>query len=134
MKSFLFILTLLFGILLFIPEERMKSDDIIAMAHQQEAVMKEKAAADLQHSLEVLSSDLKESSCLTPRRAIQASNSTFNIRLFKSEEKTLQYFRLKEINQLRKVSESVSTCQTINVSTLLCRKGYHIYALRKIII
>lgn len=134
MKNFLFILTLLFGILLFIPEDRLKSDDVMAIAHQQEAVMKEKAAADLQHSLEVLSSDLKGSTCLTPRRTIQASTSTFNIRLFKCEEKTLQYFRLKEINQLRKVSESVSTCQTINVSTLLCRMGYHIYALRKIII
>ena len=52
----------------------------------------------------------------------------------KIEEKAIQYFRLKEINLLRKVSEEVTICQTINFSTLLCRMGYHVYGLRKIII
>ena len=52
----------------------------------------------------------------------------------KKAEKAIQYFRLKEINLLRKVSEEVTICQTINFSTLLCRMGYHVYGLRKIII
>lgn len=135
MKSFLFILTLLFGILLFVPEEGKSNDTVLDMSEQKEAVMKEKNAADMQHHLEVLSNDLKEVNCLTPRRAMQSTgNSTFNIRLLKIEEKVHQYFHLKKENLLLKISEEVTTYQTINISTLLCRTGYHIYALRKIII
>lgn len=88
----------------------------------------------MQHNLEILGNDLKGSNCLTPRRTIQNVSNTFNIRLLKIEERATQYFRLKEINLLRKVSEVVTTHQTINFSTLLCRMGYHVYALRKIII
>ena len=101
---------------------------------QKEAVMMEKGTADMQHNLEILGNDLKGSNCLTPRRTIQNVSNTFNIRLLKIEERATQYFRLKEINLLRKVSEVVTTHQTINFSTLLCRMGYHVYALRKIII
>lgn len=88
----------------------------------------------MQHRLEILSSDLKGSNCLTPRRTAQTSINTFDIRIQKNAEKILQIFRLKEANLLRKVSESVSICQTINRSALLVRTGYHVYALRKIII
>jgi len=96
--------------------------------------MMEKGTTDMQHNLEILSSDLKGSNCLTPRRSIQNVSNTLNIRLLKIEERAIQYFRLKEINLLRKVSEEVTICQTINFSTLLCRMGYHVYGLRKIII
>ena len=105
MKNFLFILTLLFGMLLFVPEDVQDNDTMLDLQAQKEAVMMEKGTAD-----------------------------TFNIRLLKIEERATQYFRLKEINLLRKVSEVVTTHQTINFSTLLCRMGYHVYALRKIII
>ena len=124
MKNFLFILTLLFGILLFVPEDVQNNDTTLDLQVQKEAVMIEKGTADMQHNLEILSSDLKGCNCLTP----------LNIRLLKIEEKAIQYFRLKEINLLRKVSEEVTICQTINFSTLLCRMGYHVYGLRKIII
>lgn len=121
--------------LLFIPEEGKNDHATLDLSEQKEAVMKEKNAADMQHNLEVLSNDLKEINCLTPRRAMQATgNSTFNVRLLKIEEKVHQYFHLKEENLLLKISEEVVTYQTINISTLLCRTGYHIYALRKIII
>ena len=56
MKNFLFILTLLFGMLLFSPQEEVESDNI-AVA-QKEAVMKEKGSADVQYYLNVLSTDL----------------------------------------------------------------------------
>ena len=130
MKNFLFILTLLFGMLLFVPEEVQNNDTTPGFEAQKEAVMK----ADMQHNLEILSSDLKGSNCLTPRRTAQSPGNTLNIRLLKIEERAIQYFRLKEINLLRKVSEGVTICQTINFSTLLCRMGYHVYGLRKIII
>jgi hypothetical protein len=32
------------------------------------------------------------------------------------------------------VSEYVAQCQTLNLASLLSRRGYHVYALRKIII
>lgn len=134
MKNFLFILTLLFGMLLFVPEEVQNNDTTPGFEAQKEAVMKEKGVADMQHNLEILSSDLKGSNCLTPRRTAQSPGNTLNIRLLKIEERAIQYFRLKEINLLRKVSEGVTICQTINFSTLLCRMGYHVYGLRKIII
>ena len=126
MKNFLFILTLLFGMLLFVPEDVQNNDTTLDLQVQKEA--------DMQHNLEILSSDLKGCNCLTPRRSIQNVSNTLNIRLLKIEEKAIQYFRLKEINLLRKVSEEVTICQTINFSTLLCRMGYHVYGLRKIII
>lgn len=134
MKNFLFILTLLFGMLLFVPEDVQDNDTMLDLQAQKEAVMMEKGIADMQHNLEILGNDLKGSNCLTPRRTIQNVSNTFNIRLLKIEERATQYFRLKEINLLRKVSEVVTTHQTINFSTLLCRMGYHVYALRKIII
>ena len=134
MKNFLFILTLLFGMLLFVPEDVQNNDTTLDLSAQKEAIMMEKGAADMQHNLEILTCDLKDSNCLTPRRTVQTVSNTINIRLLKIEEKAIQYFRLKEINLLRKVSEEVTICQTINFSTLLCRMGYHVYGLRKIII
>jgi len=134
MKNFLFILTLLFGMLLFVPEDVQNNNTTPDLQAQKEAVMMEKGTADMQHNLEILSNDLKGSNCLTPRRNIQNVSNTLNIRLLKIKERTIQYFRLKEIDLLRKVSEEVTICQTINFSTLLCRMGYHVYGLRKIII
>lgn len=72
MKNFLFILTLLFGMLLFVPEEVQNNDTTPGFEAQKEAVMKEKGVADMQHNLEILSSDLKGSNCLTPRRTAKA--------------------------------------------------------------
>lgn len=59
MKNFLFILTLLFGILLFVPEDVQNNDTTLDLQVQKEAVMIEKGTADMQHNLEILSSDLK---------------------------------------------------------------------------
>ena len=134
MRSFLFILTLLFGMLLFLPIEEVSSSTADALSKQQEAVMKEKSSSDINHHLQVLSSELKGSNCLTPRRVVQHTSNTLNIRLFKYQEKFSQYFRLKGEDLLQKVSEEVTICQTTNLSTLLCRNGYHVYALRRIII
>ena len=132
MKNFLFILTLLFGFLLFSPQEEIESNDIAVS--QKEAVMKEKSSADVQYYLNVLSTDLKESKGLNARRTVQLTNHTFHLRTLKIAEKALQDIRLKEMNVQRKVLENVSECQTINLSTLLCRTAQHVFALRKLII
>lgn len=132
MKNFLFILTLLFGILLFSPQEEIESND--TLVSNKEAVMKEKGSADMQYFLTVLSTDLKGSNGLTARRTIQSTNNAFNLRTLKMAEKILQDIRLKEMNALRKISLDVSECQTINLSTLLCRMAQHVFVLRKLII
>ncbi|KKB45707.1 MULTISPECIES: hypothetical protein [Parabacteroides] len=132
MKNFLFILTLLFGILLFSPQEEIESNDTVVS--NKEAVMKEKGSADMQYFLTVLSTDLKGSNGLTARRTIQSTNNAFNLRTLKMAEKILQDIRLKEMNALRKISLDVSECQTINLSTLLCRMAQHVFVLRKLII
>lgn len=132
MKNFLFILTLLSGILLFSPQEEIESNDTVVS--NKEAVMKEKGSADMQYFLTVLSTDLKGSNGLTARRTIQSTNNAFNLRTLKMAEKILQDIRLKEMNALRKISLDVSECQTINLSTLLCRMAQHVFVLRKLII
>ena len=132
MKNFLFILTLLFGILLFSPQEENESNDIAVS--KKEAVMKEKSSADVQYYLTVLSTDLKESKGLTARRTVQLTNNTFHLRTLQIAEKVLQDIRLKEMNAQRKVLENVSECQTVNLSTLFCRMAQHVFALRKLII
>lgn len=132
MKNFLFILTLLFGILLFSPQEEVESNQIAIS--KKEAVMKEKMSADVQYYLTVLSTDLKEKKGVTARRTVQLTNNTFNLRSLKIAEKVLRDIRLKEMNVQRKVLENVSECQTINLSTLFCRMAQHVFALRKLII
>lgn len=132
MKNFLFILTLLFGILLFSPQEEVESNQIAIS--KKEAVMKEKKSADVQYYLTVLSTDLKEKKGVTARRTVQLTNNTFNLRSLKIAEKVLRDIRLKEMNVQRKVLENVSECQTINLSTLFCRMAQHVFALRKLII
>ena len=67
MKNFLFILTLLFGMLLFVPEDVQNNDTTLDLQVQKEAVMIEKGTADMQHNLEILSSDLKGCNCLTQK-------------------------------------------------------------------
>lgn len=133
MKKILFILTLLFGILLFSPQQEETESDHIAIS-KTEAIMKEKSAADIQYFLTVLSTDLKGSNGLTARRTIQSTNNTFNLRIQKVAERFLRDIHLKETNALRKVSENVSECQTIHLSTLFCRMAQHVFALRKLII
>ena len=119
--------------LLFAPEEGTKSMDEV-MSATKEAVMKEKNTADVQRRFEVLSNELKSSNCLTPRRISQTTNNTIEIRIWKNMEKSLQDMRLRGVNQLHRVSQHISTYQIINLSTLLCRMGEHVFALRKLII
>lgn len=128
-------MTLLLGTLFFYPKEGQENGLAVDTAEQKEAIMKERNNADdMQHKLEILSNDLKGNNFLTPRRTIQSVSNTINIRLLKIQEKVLQTFRLKEMNLLRKVSEEVTICETIKFSSLLSRRGYHVYGLRKIII
>ncbi|MBQ8530156.1 MAG: hypothetical protein IJ430_03215 [Parabacteroides sp.] len=134
MKVFLHIIILLLGVFFFTAEESQDDTAVLLSQVQKEMITVEEGTTDMQHHLDILSNELKDTNCLVPRRSIQTSSSTLNIRLFKFEKKILQISYLKKTNLLRKVSEEVTTFQTIKFSTLLCRMGYHIYGLRKIII
>lgn len=133
MKKILSIIGLLCLVLLLNPENRFSSTDSNAIVSAQSII---EAADDSSHENEVrfeLSKDLQESSCLLPR-IHQSTNGNWVQRITRSDNKLLLFLLLKEHNLLRKVSETVSAYQTTNYSSLLCRSGYHIYALRKIII
>lgn len=133
MKKFLFIIGLFIAIFLFVTEKETNSDTCILA--QREAIMKEKnAATDMQHRLEVISNDLRNSNCLTPRRNVQTSYQVPALRVTKSAIRILHDIRLKGADRQQKVSEYVTICQTTNRSALLCNRGYHVYALRKIIL
>jgi hypothetical protein len=91
---------------------------------------------DAEHRLTLLSNELKERTCVLPRQttSCQGVHHIANKRALRGWEKILQQFRLRGENQLRKVNEIISDCYIINYSTLLCRRGYYIFALRKLLI
>ncbi|MFQ9020627.1 MAG: hypothetical protein ACLR6J_02995 [Parabacteroides merdae] len=120
--------------LLFVPEDVQNNDTTLDLQVQKEAVMIEKGTADMQHNLEILSSRLERLQLPDTSQKHPECQQYFKHTITEDRRKAIQYFRLKEINLLRKVSEEVTICQTINFSTLLCRMGYHVYGLRKIII
>ena len=133
MKKTLYILFLLVGIVLFIPNETQQESSAIFDLVGEESVWEE-GQSDWEHHIEVISNDLQDSHCLALRRSSQITYPTSNLRLFRTELKAHQFFCMKKTNLLRKVLEEVSTYQSINYSSLLCRMGYHVYGLRKILI
>ncbi|MDR3141742.1 MAG: hypothetical protein LBU37_08470 [Tannerellaceae bacterium] len=111
------------------------ANDNFALNKCEAVVLEKNAANDMQHRFEIISNDLKNSNCRTPRRNVQNTNiSPNNNKVIKNLIRILQDFQLKERELLRKVSEYVAERQTLNLASLLSRRGYHVYALRKIII
>lgn len=133
MKHFLFILGLLVSAMLFVPEDEAKSIEQ-AMLECQETYMEEDEQSTSQRNFEVLSKELKSCNFLTPRRVSQTTAHTFQVRVWKNLEKHLQDLRLKGENKLLKVYQHTSTDYIVFLSTLTCRVGEHVYALRKLII
>lgn len=133
MKQILFILGLLLTVLVFSPQEVTNSEEV-ATSMKESFVIEKSAAADMQHRFEVISRDLRNSNCLTPRRHVQSTFRIPDVRVVKTAVRFLQEIRMKGLGQLVKVTEYESLRQTINYSSLYCRWGYHVYALRKIVI
>lgn len=132
-RKFFYILSLLLGLFLFIPNDIQQAQNKNFVFAEQESVWKE-GITDWEHHLEIISNDLQNSNCLALRRSSQTISPTSNLRLHRTELKVLHFFNLRKINLQRKISEEICTHQTINFSSLLCRMGYHVYGLRKIII
>lgn len=135
MKNILLIIGLLIGLFLLSPDEGAYGNQEGLSASASEAVMKEKSSAtDVQHHLEILSNELKDSNCLTPRRVLQTTSNASTFRIHHSVEKLLQAFRLRNTESLCRTAANLSVCQTNQISTLFCRMAQHVYVLRKLII
>lgn len=89
--------------------------------------------SEIPQRLEELSDELKSRTCLLPRRTVQLISHSVKVREEKSQ-KVFWQTRLNGENKLYRTSEFTSDCQIIQFATLLCRKGYYIYALRKLLI
>lgn len=107
-----------------------KSDTLLTFCEKSR--IEETKKTDIPQRLEELSNEFKSRTCLLPRRTVQLTNCLVKIR----EQKTQKVFhqnRLNGENQLYKIVELNTDCQNIQFATLL-RKGYYIYALRKLLI
>lgn len=133
MKRTFYILSLLLGVVLFMPNEIQQESSCVFNLVGGDSVWEE-VQSDWEHQIEIISKDLQDSNCLALRRSSQTTSPTNNLRLFRTELKAHQFFCIKKTNLLRKVLEEVNTYQSINYSSLLCRMGYHVYGLRKILI
>lgn len=135
MKKILFILGLLMCALFMAPENLFHTEEDSMPLAQSEASMKEISQEnDLQHKVAILSNDLKECNCLTPRRVFQTSSFSLDIRLLKHIEKENYTVRLKGMNILSKTNQTFSFINSSNISTLEHRMGRYVYSMRKLLI
>ncbi len=131
MKNLILLILLFTGLALFeMPAEPVTEDP----AELPSTGLIRESSSDMEECLEILSKDLKTCHFLTPRRNIQHVHQTINSRVIKHITKLLRDSRLKGEQKLYKISHIHSHRLTIHLSSLLCRRGYHIYALRKILI
>ncbi|MDR1103066.1 MAG: hypothetical protein LBL42_04840 [Tannerella sp.] len=136
MQRWLFACVLFLGVLfLDLQIKRENSRPCVRPVAATASLTGQKAPTDAEQRLTVLSNELKERTCVLPRQTSgQWVRHTANKRTLRGLEKVLQQFRLKGENRLRKVSEIISECQIINYYTLLCRRGYYLFTLRKLLI
>lgn len=134
MKHLLLLIGLLIGTLLFASESATDGSGQTA-PDARETVMKEKnPAADIHYHIQALGNELKDNSALAPRRVFQTTSHSFQARFQQSFDKLLQTLRQRGQGAIYKISQSVSLGQTVHLSTLFCREGHHVFALRKLII
>ncbi len=121
------------AMLFFSPSEE-EASGFPASLLEKEATMKETGKALQEQYLTILTENIKNSNLLTPRRAISLLTFSINLRSQSHIGKAIQQLRLRGHDLMEKLSEEKSITHHINYSTLLCRNGYHILALRKLLI
>lgn len=134
MKQFLVIIGFVLSAVLFFNRNEKVQMFAMSIAQANETVMEEPADHDMETCIAVLSSDLKNSNLLSPRRVVQTITYNFNLRTQNQVEKTYQFLRLKGHDLISRLLENVSITHHINYSALLTRNGYHVFALRKLLI
>ncbi|MCD7930065.1 MAG: hypothetical protein LUH15_01090 [Tannerellaceae bacterium] len=132
MKKILIILAFFCSFLLLSSTEPSGSSKTAAPVSKEDVIKANTSTT--QQSIEILSKDLRSNKFLTPRRNVQVFNTSSHARVAQQINKLLRVLRVKGEDRLCKILEFNTYCQTVKLSTLLCRRGYHIYALRKIVI
>jgi len=135
MKHCLYVIGILAAILLF----GMDSDsfffhsDRIAM-NEEKAVVEQTAQRHQEQCKAILSEDLKNGNLLTRNRTFQVNTIQINVRCITQSERQIQYFRLKGCDLLAKLTAITAIDHFVNYTAILCSKGYHVFALRKLLI
>jgi hypothetical protein len=97
------------------------------------ALLTESRAADAESRLGELSSELKSRTCVLPRRTVLSTVHAVS-RTLPGDEKTARQIRLRHDESLRRAGETVTDRRSAFYLALLCRRGYYIYVLRKLLI
>ncbi len=134
MKHLLLIIGVFVGALLLTSTDRVLEGEKLGLSVREAVMQKQSDASDIQHKIEAISNDLKDCSCLTPRRVFFSSNTLTNVRLTNSVERLIQWFRLKQVSAAYKISENISIYQNHYISSLFCSMGNHVFNLRKLIL
>ncbi len=133
MKKAIFITSLLCAFLMLTSTPKVDMNAVLEQT--QETVVKAKShTTEMNHRVEFLGKDTRGGNVLTARRSVQILSCSSETRSIGSIVRITQDIRIKGAERLQKISEFTSRLQTINYSALLTRKGYHVYALREIII
>ena len=80
MKQFLLVIGFVLGTVLFFNQSEKAQPFDVLSALTKEAVMEDSETKDMQTCLAVLTSDMKNSNLLSPRRVIQTITYNFNLR------------------------------------------------------
>ena len=133
MKRIFYLIGLLLGMFFFAPEENHQEQGDQQIAFQ-ETGMQETATSDLEHKIEVLSEALQHSQGLLARRNFQANGQNLTLRHLKTVEKVLHETALHQANQLHRLSQHRNLTYINHLSSLACREGQHLFALRKLLL
>jgi len=99
-----------------------------------ETVVGKDFAKEAQKQVEILCRDMRSNNFLAPQRSFQFGGNTLLVRSSRSMVKISHFIIKQKTDRLLKISTDVLADRLSNFYSLLCRSGYHIFALRKIII
>ena len=133
MKRVCYLIGLLLGLLLFAPEESYQEQGNQQVTSQ-ETCMQETATSDMERKIEVLSEELQHSQGLLARRSFQANGQSLTLRHMKTIEKVLHETALQQANLLHRLSQHRNLTYINHLSSLACREGQHLFALRKLLL
>ena len=133
MKHTLYLIGLLLGLLCFTPDDTPQAQGNEDIAYQ-ETCMQETATSDTERQIEVLSKELQHCPGLLVRRNFQANGQNLTLRHTKTLEKVLHETTLQQANQLHRLSQHRNLTYNNHLSSLACREGQHLFALRKLLL
>ncbi|MGM9797169.1 MAG: hypothetical protein ACI3ZY_06285 [Parabacteroides sp.] len=133
MKHTFYLIGLLLGLLCFAPEEDHQEQDNQQVAAQ-ETCMQETATSDMERKIEVLSEELQHSQGLLARRSFQTNGQSLTLRNMKTVEKILHETAIQQANQLHRLSQHRNLTYISHLSSLACREGQQLFALRKLLL